>query len=397
MRAAIPQNETERQAALDRYGILDTPTETDFDDLAKLASHVCDTPIALVSLVDRERQWFKASCGIDVQEMHRDIAFCAHAIHREEVLVVNDTHQDERFADNPLVQSEPHIRFYAGAPLLTPDGFKLGTVCAVDLEPKTLSDNQLNLLQGIARQVVGQLELRRNLRGLEKANRSKDQLFSLISHDLRNPLQGIMGLSELFQQNIHQMEREDIRFYAHQILGSSIQLQSILDNLLELARFELGDLPFQPGPVVVGEVVEQIFQLFAKRGSEKALRLLHLPQGSPVAFTDRELLLPVLRNLVSNAIKYSHPRERVEVLTRTVDQRVEIEVRDHGVGMAPEILEGLFRGHSQRSTVGTAGERGTGMGLMLVQQFVDRLGGRLQAVSTLGEGTSFVLSLPVPH
>lgn len=166
--AALPENEVERLAALRNYQVLDTPAEQDFDDLTSLAAQICQTPIALVSLVTEDRQWFKSKIGIDACQTPRDIAFCAHALLEHDVLVVPDARQDPRFAANPLVTGEPYVRFYIGAPLITPQGLVMGTLCAIDREPRTPSEDQISGLRQLARQVVRQLELRRNLQEMEK-------------------------------------------------------------------------------------------------------------------------------------------------------------------------------------------------------------------------------------
>lgn len=155
-----PANEDQRLAALQRYGILDTLPEQAFDDLTLLASHICDAPISLVSLVDAHRQWFKSRHGIDAEETEREIAFCAHAIHGDELFEVPNALEDERFHDNPLVTGEPKIRFYAGAPLITPNGHGLGTICVIDRKPKKLAPTQADMLMALSRQAVLLLESR---------------------------------------------------------------------------------------------------------------------------------------------------------------------------------------------------------------------------------------------
>ncbi len=161
MKAPLTEREQERLAALHDYRILDTPPERAYDDLTALAAYVCDVPIALVSLVDSHRQWFKSKVGLDAAETDRDISFCAHAILEQDILVIQDTLADSRFAANPLVTCAPNIRFYAGVPLLTPEALPLGTLCVIDHEPRDLSEVQIQALEGLARQVVTVMELRR--------------------------------------------------------------------------------------------------------------------------------------------------------------------------------------------------------------------------------------------
>ena len=158
---SIPHNEAERLSALQRYKVLDTLPEQEFDDLTKLAAAICKTPIALISLVDENRQWFKSRVGLSATETPRDISFCGHVVAEVSLLEVPDATKDNRFADNPLVLDDPSIRFYAGAPLMTPDQYALGTLCVIDREPKKLTAQQIQQLEALSRIVVSQLELRR--------------------------------------------------------------------------------------------------------------------------------------------------------------------------------------------------------------------------------------------
>ncbi len=170
MATATPmKNDAARVASLQKYAILDTEPEQAFDDLVLLASFICNTPIALISLVDEDRQWFKSKVGVSISETPREIAFCDTAIRQPDIFVVPDTLNDERFQNNPLVVSEPNIRFYAGAPLINEDGYALGTICVIDRTPREFDPGQEAALRALSRLVLAQLEFRRNLMLLKEA------------------------------------------------------------------------------------------------------------------------------------------------------------------------------------------------------------------------------------
>lgn len=182
--AALPPSEAERLRALHEYAVLDTLPERAYDDVVKLASFICGTPISLISLVDRDRQWFKAKVGLDAAQTPREQAFCAHAILQpDDVMVVPDAEQDARFVHNPLVTGDPHIRFYVGVPLVTPYGEALGTLCAIDRRPRQLSAGQLDMLRALARQVMAQLELQRGLHLLEQTVANQGRQVERLEHD----------------------------------------------------------------------------------------------------------------------------------------------------------------------------------------------------------------------
>lgn len=169
--APLPKNEVKRLKILWQYDVLDTVPEEVFDDLTDLAAHICEAPVAMISLVDENRQWFKSRVGMSVKETSRDISFCAHAILNDDLLVISDATKDPRFSDNPLVTGPQKIRFYAGAPLVTPDGHALGTLCVLDRQPRKLRPEQRNALSVLAHHVVTQLELRRHARELADARK----------------------------------------------------------------------------------------------------------------------------------------------------------------------------------------------------------------------------------
>jgi two-component system NtrC family sensor kinase len=195
----IQNNDAARVAALQKYDILDSEPEKAFDDLALLASYICKTPIAWISLIDEDRQWFKSKLGVSISETPRDIAFCNVAIQQPEVFVVPDTLQDERFRNNPLVVSDPRIRFYAGAPLISEEGYALGTLCVVDRTPREFTTEQEEALKALSRLVLAQMEFRRNLVLLKEAlnDRTKEE------HERERELQKLQAtLARVMQLHI---------------------------------------------------------------------------------------------------------------------------------------------------------------------------------------------------
>jgi GAF domain-containing protein len=180
MEAARPENEDERLESLRQFKVLDSDPEEAFDAVTRLAALICHTPIALITFVDAERQWFKSRVGFAQRQTPRDVSFCAHAILQPGPLIVRDTQDDERFRDNPFVLGNPHIRFYAGAPLTTDEGFRLGTLCVLDTVPRVLFSDQATALSLLSTQTMALLNMRRTVAYLESAlNRKREKIAEL--------------------------------------------------------------------------------------------------------------------------------------------------------------------------------------------------------------------------
>lgn len=396
MRIAVrPENEPARIQALLSYEILDTEAEAIYDDFVKLASYICQTPISLISLIDPTRQWFKAKVGCNASETSRDIAFCPHAILQPDtVFVVPNALEDPRFADNPLVTGDMHIRFYAGAPLVTPQGLSLGTLCAIDTKPRTLSDEQLHSLKALARQVVTQLELRRLTKELERQVEGKNKLFYMLSHDLRSPFSGILAFAQMLAEGAATLSPEEIQEYATIVQTSSEQLLLLIDNLLRCARFELGHLEYQPAPQNIDTTMNSLLTLFGGNAAKKNIALVYEKNPAVQMMADPAMLYAILQNLIGNAIKFTPENGQVTISSADQGAMIQISVTDNGVGVDSSKLAQLFEFAANRSTNGTAGEKGTGLGLLLCKEFVEKHGGCIRADSGPGKGTSIHFTLP---
>lgn len=393
--APLPNNEEARLYALEELGILDTDFEENYDALCQLAAEICETPIALISLLDRERQWFKSVVGLDVRETPREQAFCAHAILQERVFEIPDATKDHRFVDNPLVVNAPSIRFYAGKPLATSDGFVLGTLCTIDRVPRTLNAHQKKALSILGDQVVAQIELRRAYRKLEQLNSDKDRFMSVIAHDLRSPFAGLVGLSGLLVETFPTLDTDKL-FHSTKLLAQSIRdVATLTDNLLQWALLEQGEMQVHPATFGVEELFETVITPLDQALRAKNLTLEKKCPPGLLLRADRNMLSSGLRNLVSNAIKFSPAGQTIALVAEEVAGKVQLSVRDLGKGMEAATVQALNRGLNAAVTRGTKGEGGTGIGLVLAREFAVRNGGDLAFQSEPGKGTLATLTIPL--
>ena len=396
IKPALPPSEKKRLNELLRYEVLDTLPEKQFDDITFIASQICGAPIALVSLLDETRQWFKASTGLESKETSREISFCGHAILNSNILEIEDALDDPRFVKNPLVLGAPKIRFYAGAPLTTPSGENLGTLCVIDHQPRKLTELQLKALSALADQTVALLEMRLSQRNLRDATNAKSQFLANMSHEIRTPLGAILGFSEVMRDpDLKAAEREK---YLNIVDRNGRVLSRLIDDILDLSKVEAKQLSVEMVAFDVRETAREVLQTFSKIAAEKSVRLeLSIEDHVPDRIeTDPFRVRQILTNIVGNAVKFTHHGQvelTVSFTETTSDAHsiLQFKVRDTGIGIAPEHAKLLFKPFGQAETSTPRNYGGTGLGLYLTRELCELLGGSLDLeTSQPGVGTTFV-------
>lgn len=387
--ARIPENENVRLSALHEIGLLDSPQEAEFDEIVKFASMLCNTPISLISLVDSDRQWFKARIGLDVDETNRDVSFCSHAILQDQLFEIRDTILDNRFADNPLVVDDPSIRFYAGMPLVTSGGDRLGTLCVIDRTPGELSEKQRFGLKVLANNVIKIAELRIKNKELYYLTETQKRIISILAHDVRNPLASIKNILELKQTQI--LDADDATEMIKMVTGQLNNTIQMVDNVVNWGEMHLKFGQLSLVDFDLHDLVVRIFGSETLNSVAKGNRLVNnIPYGT-IAHSDERALEFILRNLVSNANKFTQ-NGSISIDIKREGIKTTLWISDTGVGMPQEKAVTLFIG-DVTSTLGTNKEKGSGLGLLLVKEFVERLNGSIAVESQINRGTTIRIEL----
>lgn len=419
--AAKPHNEKERLAALEEYHILDTLPEQDFDAIIKIASEICHTPISLISIVDKDRQWFKAKNGLEVDETPRDVSFCAHAILQPDVpMVINDAREDNRFFDNPLTVGAPNVIFYAGVPLVTPEGYPLGTLCVIDNQPKTLTEEQLVALRALASQVMGQFELRKKAlelerisddlerknrelweakEELEEALKAKSTFLSMMSHEIRTPLHAILGNINLL---LEESPRPDQEAPLSVLKFTGETLLSIINDILDYSKLEANKVQLEKIPFNIRDLIANIVSINAHRARERGNAIkVEIADDVPSYLSgDPTRLVQVINNLVSNAVKFTKKGSvtiKISIIEygETFDKLL-FEIIDTGIGIPKEALDNIFEEFAQASSVTTRQFGGTGLGLAIIRKLLRLFNSNIQVKSEVGQGSNFYFTIQSP-
>jgi signal transduction histidine kinase len=417
--ANLAHLELNRLVALASYGLLDTNPEREFDDITSLAAEIFNAPIALVSLVDHDRQWFKSKCGLDVSETPRDVAFCSYAIRSPETMVVADASKDERFASNPLVTGEPNIRFYAGAPLRSPEGFRVGTLCIVDTNSREFSKEDISRLRRLAnsvetlmnlrmfalqalgdidehQEILAHLELSLSVQS-DLARRS--QLSALrLTHELRGPLNAIVSSAAF----LHQAELTDAdnarrRQAIKTIAKGARDIAALSAAVAQDIAQPLTQAPDARVQLDLNDITANAVRQIAPTARANSIALnVHLSAEPCVVAADPARIKQVVLNLLSNSLKYIAQGGVIRVRTAIPSAGTgEVSVEDTGVGMTDEQIAEHVRPFANLADWRGQTDGEPPSSLRVGKLIAEQHGGAMTISSAVGRGTLVKLSLPL--
>ncbi len=363
-----PENEVERLQNLASYCILDSERSDDFDGMTTLASEFFDAPISVITIIDKERQWFKSKVGIDGNETHRNISFCGHAIITpEKLLIVEDAREDVRFSGNPQVTGDPHIVFYAGAPIVSAEGYPFGTICIVDFKPRKLTERQEKFLKILGQQVSNLLNLRKKNLQLNDALKEKSMLIKEVHHRVKNNLQIISSLLNL-------QIRSDIGKEATYALESSrdrIMAMSIIHQQL-YQNNSIQNVDFQK---YLEQLIDSTQRVYSTVGIVVNCCVIQLKTDIAVP------LSLIVSEVITNACKHgfkSQFNSLIEIEVNLLSERkISLKIRDNGIGFSKV----------------EKWERSASLGFEIIKTLTSQINGRVECESS-SNGTTFNFEIP---
>lgn len=390
----IPSNEESRLIELHSFSITDKPIGKEFDDLSKLAAFICKKNVALINFIDSDTQWSKATFGLNLSSMQRCDSVCKYTIMDNEYYEVSDLTKDERFNSKFYVKDKPNLRFYGGFPLRSQNGLNIGALCVMDYKPGNLNDEQKVALKTIAASIVTRLELQKQNLILTNSLKSNAKLLRVIGHDLRNPISGILGLTD-FILSENWIENEDANQMIQLIYETSDKLQKYVAEILEggLALEHISDEVVPSCKIY--DVLDDTIQMYQTSALNKNISILFDKNSSPAKVKiNATQLKQIIGNLISNAIKFTPVDGQITVHVNPSETGYLISISDTGIGIPHEILNNLFTESQQIRRTGTSGEISTGLGLPMIKEMIDLMGGSISVESVEHKGSTFKVFIP---
>ncbi len=393
----IPANEDKRLDSIKKLDIIGSLPDETYDSITQLASAICDTPIALITILGEDMNWFKSKVGVDITESERKYSFCGHAILEPQSLFeIPDTLQDIRFMDNPLVIAEENgVRFYAGVPILDDQGLPLGTLCVLDSKTHQLSESQKTSLKALAKQVEVLFEYRRKNQDLEKIkneldenNRILREFASTVSHDLKMPLANMIITADILKAKYsHDFDEEGIN-YINYLKQSGLTLSEYINGLLDHYSSNVNAETDQE--FFLNDLLEDIIDLLNIAENCE----INLPDNNLQIFGNSAAIGQIFMNLISNSLKYNN-QERIIIEIDCTENRefFNFSISDNGIGIPSSKHDQIFELFTTAADIDRQGKKGHGIGLSTVKKLVDSLGGNIRVRSEEGKGTCFEFSI----
>jgi K+-sensing histidine kinase KdpD len=390
-------NEKERLNVLKEYSLLDTLPEEMFDDITKIASAICGTPIALITLIDTERQFFKSHHGLDINETPREYSFCNHAIKNPtEPFEVTDARENPLFSDNPYVIGDPKIVFYFGIPLVTEKGYPLGTLCVIDHKPKKLSSTQTTALKSLSNQVMYLLDLRKKNKQLQNLqnqlkthSNNMEQFAYMAAHDLKEPLRNISSFIKLIKEKNNNNWDETDKMYIAFIDTGLKRMKQLIVDLIDYAKEGMVDNKLES--ININQLIKTVFNsLTENTEGEKPTLIVEKIQDIKIAKT---AMLIIFQNIIGNALKYKS-KDTIPVIKISCKESSthwHFLVKDNGIGIQNKYIKTIFEPFKRLHT--QTEYDGSGLGLASCKKIVEKYNGKISASSEPNKGTTIEFSI----
>ena len=378
---------------LSSFDILDSLPEKEYNEITLLASSICNTPISLITFIDDQRQWIKARTGIDLKETKKEDSFCQYTIQNDDLLIIENAENHPLIGNNKFVL-ENHVRFYAGAPLITSEGNRLGALCVIDMKPHSISKQQKEALRILASKIILLLELRRKTSQLQQEkkilqdiNEGLDKFAYSLTHDLKAPVNNIITIADLINKEAEKIQSPHITSLSVLMQERANNVKGMIKGVLDFARKKNLDKLIEK--VSVNALILEIKDILPEGKDFK----FNLPPGFPVVETERVPLMQIFQNLIANAIKYHHlGKGIIEISMITKDKFYTFSVKDDGPGILKEKQKLIFEAFERASA---QNQDNYGIGLSTVRDIIRQKGGELWVDSEIGEGTTFFFTWPI--
>lgn len=404
-KAPIPSNESERQSNLDSYNLVDTAPEIDFDNITELASQICETPIALISIIDNDRQWFKSKVGLEANQTGRDVSFCGHAIHSDELFEIKNSKEDDRFKGNPLVTDAPEVIFYAGQPIISSEGYRLGTLCVIDNKPNELTEKQKRTMHILSQHVRSLLDLRKKNLELQKAlveveKRSSEmvqnaklvglgRLAGGVAHEINNPLAIIAGRVDQLNIKLKPSEDSKEKELLNSIKDNVKRIKGIVTGMLEYSRDEKVATNER---TTLGACVDMVFPFFSEKCSGIGIEIFKDVDEDLAIEVNKIQISQIIVNLLNNAIDATEEQSlrKISIIGKKEGQEVVLRIADNGPGIPEDKIDQVLEPFFTTKAPG----KGTGLGLSISFAMAKTNKGQLGITKDREKGAEFYLRLP---